>query len=99
MRADLNIPPTRETSARVAEVDSGSEEEFQDSKEDLPPRSLAESITATRVPQVATFQTAQPQPDLTEHHIRTNWTCRVSPDSKFSRECKYPSYCKPVGRY
>ena len=68
MRADLNIPPTRETSARVAEVDSGSDEEFQDSKEDLPPRSLAESITATRFPQVATFQTAQLQLDLTEHH-------------------------------
>ena len=50
MRADLNIPPSTETSARVAEVDSGSEEEFQDSKEELPPRSLAESITATRVP-------------------------------------------------
>ena len=33
-RADLNIPPTRETSARVAEVNSSSEDEFQDSKED-----------------------------------------------------------------
>ena len=70
MRADLNIPLSRETSARVAEVDSGSEDEFQDSKETLPPRSLAESIAATRVPQVSTFQTAQPSSlDLTEHHI------------------------------
>ena len=34
MRADLNIPPSRVTSARVAEVDLGSEDEFQDSKED-----------------------------------------------------------------
>ena len=55
MRADLNIPPPRVTGARVAEVNSGSEDEFQDSKEDHHPRSLAESITATRVPQVATF--------------------------------------------
>ena len=70
MRADLNIPLSRVTSARVAEVDSSSEDEFQDSKEDPPPRSMAESITATRVPQVATFQTAQPQPDLTKHHIK-----------------------------
>ena len=70
MRADLNIPLSRETSARVAEVDSGSEDEFQDSKENLPPRSLAESIAATRVPQVSTLQTAQPSsPDLTKHHI------------------------------
>ena len=35
------------------------------------PRSLAESIAATRVPQVSTFQTAQPSSlDLTEHHIQ-----------------------------
>ena len=68
-RADLNRAPGWETSARVAEVDSSSEDEFQDSKEDPPPRSLAESVTATRVPQVATSQTSQPQPDLTEHHI------------------------------
>ena len=61
-RADLNRAPARETSARVAEVDSSSEDEFQDSKEDPPSRSLAESVTATRVPQVATSQTAQPQP-------------------------------------
>ena len=54
----------------MAEVDSGSKDEFQDSKEDPPPRSLAESIAATRVPQVPTFQTTQPSsPDLTEHHI------------------------------
>ena len=70
-RADLNIPPPRLTSARVAEVDLSSEDEFQDSKEDPHPRSLAESITATRVPQVSTFQTAQPSsPNQTEHHIK-----------------------------
>ena len=63
-RADLNKVPARVTSARVAEVDSSSEDEFQDSKEDPPPRSLAESITATRVPQVATSQTSQLQPEF-----------------------------------
>ena len=68
-RADLNIPPTRETGARVVEVDLSSEDEFQDSKEDPPPRSLAESFTANRVPQAATSQTARPQPNLTEHHV------------------------------
>ena len=76
-RADLNRAPTMETSARVAEGDSSSEEDFQDSKEDPPPRSLAESITATRVPQVATSQTAQPQPNLIEHHTEQPGTCRV----------------------
>ena len=40
-RADLNRAPARETGARVAEVDSSSEDEFQDSKEGPPPRSLA----------------------------------------------------------
>ena len=59
---------TREPSARVAEVDSDSEDEFQDSREALPPRSLAESITATRVPQVTTHQTMQP-PSLNRHRI------------------------------
>ena len=69
-RADLNRAPARETGARVAEVDSSSEDEFQDSKEGPPPRSLAESITATRVPQVATSQTSKLQPNLTKHHIK-----------------------------
>ena len=69
-RADLNRLPARETSARVAEVDLSSEDEFQDSKEGPPPRSLAESVTATRVPQVATFQTSQLQPNLTKHHTK-----------------------------
>ena len=100
MRADLIIPLTRETSARVAEVDAGSEEEFQDSKEDLPPRSLAESITATRVPQVATFQTSQPQPDLAEHHIEQQTGPVESLQTPSSVEsANITSYRKPVGRY
>ena len=63
MRANLNIPPPRIPSARVAEVNSSSDEEFQDSKTEQQPRSLAESITATRVPQVATQQTNQLSPN------------------------------------
>ena len=63
MRANLNIPPPRISSARVAEVNSSSDEEFQDSKTEQQPRSLAESITATRVPQVATQQTNQLSPN------------------------------------
>ena len=59
MRANLNAPPQSIPSARVAEVDSSSNDEFQDSNTEPPPRSLAESITATRVPQVATQQTNQ----------------------------------------
>ena len=64
-RANLNVPPPRIPSARVAEVDSSSDDEFQDSNTEQPPRSLAESITATRVPQVATQQTNQPSPNRT----------------------------------
>ena len=62
MRANLNIPPPSIPSARVAEVDSSSDDEFQDSNTEQPPRSLAQSITATRVPQVAAQQTSQPSP-------------------------------------
>ena len=62
-RANLNVPPQRIPSARVAEVDSSSDEEFQDSKTEQLPRSLAKLITATRVPQVAAQQTNQPSPN------------------------------------
>ena len=56
--ADLNINPAKEThSARVAEVDSDSDAEFQDSREVQPTRSLAYSITVPKVPQVATQET------------------------------------------
>ena len=65
MRADLNIPPARETSARVGEVDSDSDVEFQDSREALPTRYLVDSVTVTRVPQATTTQTKQPpSPEL-----------------------------------
>ena len=59
MRANLNIPQPSLPSARATEVDSSSEDEFQDSNTEPTPRSLAQSITATRVPQVAQ-QTSQP---------------------------------------
>ena len=60
MRANLNVLPPSTPSARVAEVDSSSDEDFQDSNTEPVFRSLAESITVTRVPQVATQQTSQP---------------------------------------
>ena len=43
-------------SARVAEVDSDSDVKFQDLREALPTRSLADSIAAPKIPQVATTQ-------------------------------------------
>ena len=67
MRANLNVPQPRIPSARVVEVDSSSDDEFQDSNTEPAPRSLAESITATRVPQVTTQQTNQPSPTQPRH--------------------------------
>ena len=69
-RANLNIPQPRIPSARAAEVDSSSNDEFQDSNTEPAPRSLAESITATRVPQVAAQQTSQPSPTRTKHQVQ-----------------------------
>ena len=63
-----------------------SDEEFQDSKEVLPPRPLAESITAARIPQVATSQTAQSQPDLTVHHVEQQTGPVESPQTPSSVE-------------
>ena len=86
-RADLNRLLARETGARVAEVDSSSDEEFQDSKEVLPPRTLAESITAARIPQIATSQTtSQPQPDLSGHHVEQQARPVESPQTPDSVE-------------
>ena len=58
-RANLNVPQPMIPSARATEVDSSSDDEFQDSNTEPVPRSLAQSITATRVPQAAQ-QTSQP---------------------------------------
>ena len=70
MRSDLNIVPARDTqSARVAEVDLDSDVEFQDSREVLPTRSLADSIAVPRVPQATTSETMQPSSTgFVEHH-------------------------------
>ena len=58
IHSDLNIASAKETcSARVVEVDSDSDVEFQDSREVLPTRSLADSIVVPRVPQSATLET------------------------------------------
>ena len=46
-------------------------DEFQDSNIEPAPRSLAESITATRDPQVTTQQTSQPpSPTRTRHQVQ-----------------------------
>ena len=70
MRANLNGPPPRIPSARVVEVDLSSDDEFQDSNTEPAPRSLAESITATRVPQATTQLTSQPSPTQTRHQVQ-----------------------------
>ena len=72
MRANLNAPPPSNTSARAtAEVDSSSEEEFQDSNTEPVPGSLAQAITATRVPQVAQTTSQPPSPTRTRQPQRT----------------------------
>ena len=56
--SDLNIASAKVIhSARVVEVDSDSDVKFQDSREVLPTRSLADSIAVPRVPQSATLET------------------------------------------
>ena len=70
MCSDLNIVPARDTqSARVGEVNSDSDVEFQDSREALPPWSLADSIAVPRVPQTTTLETNQPSSTgFVSHH-------------------------------
>ena len=87
MRANLNEPQPSLPSARVVEVDSSSDDEFQDSNTQPVPRSLAESITATRVPQVTTQQTSQPpSPTRTRHQVQRTESV-VCSDSGFGRIC------------
>ena len=70
IHSDLNVALARETcSARVVEVDSDSDVEFQDSREALLTQSLADSIAVPRVPQTATLETMQlSSTRLVEHH-------------------------------
>ena len=84
--SDLNIALARQTSARVGEVDLDSDVEFQDSREALPTRSLADSITVSRVPQATTTQTKQlPSPELNQHHVEQSES-RGSPQTPSSEE-------------
>ena len=57
----------------MGEVDSDSDVEFQDSREALPTRSLADSVAVTRVPQATTMKTTQlPSPELNQrHHVES----------------------------
>ena len=74
VHSDLNVALARDTqSARMGEVDSDSDVEFQDSREVLPTRSLADSIAVPRVPQTTTLETNQPSSTgFVSHHNRTN---------------------------
>ena len=71
VQSDLDVALTRESqSARVEEVDLDSDVEFQDSREALPPRSLADSIAVPRVPQITTSETIQPSSTgIVSHHM------------------------------
>ena len=88
-RVDLNIPLARETSAKVDEVDSDSDDDFQDSREALPTRSSADPITITRVPQSTTLRTTQPpSPDLTGHQEEQPESGGSPTDSRFQRKAR-----------
>ena len=55
----------------MGEVDSDSDDDFQDSREVLPTRSSTDPITITRVPQATALKTTQPpSPDLTCHQAK-----------------------------
>ena len=54
----------------MGEVDLDSDVEFQDSREVLPTRSLADSIAVPRVPQTTTSETIQPSStEIVSHHM------------------------------
>ena len=74
IRSDLNIIPARETrSARAEEEEQDSNVEFQDSREVLPSRSLADSIAVPRLPQ-ATLETNNNQLPLSRLESHMNQT-------------------------
>ena len=87
MRANLNIPQPSLPSARAAEVNLSSEDEFQDSNTEPTPRSLAQSITATRVPQVAIQQTSQPPSPTRIRQVQRTESVESGSDSGFCRIC------------
>ena len=74
IRSDLNVNPARETrSARVEEDERDSDVEFQDSREVLPTRSLADSIAVPRLTQ-ATLETNNQPPLSTRLESYVNQT-------------------------
>ena len=77
--SDLNVNLARETrSSRVEETEQGSDVEFQDTWEALPPRSLADSIAVPRL--VPTTLESNKAPSSTELH-HTNSTTRPITES------------------
>ena len=71
VQSDLNVAPARVSQgARVGEVDSDSDVEFQDSREVLPTRSLADFIAVPWVPQVTTSEsTWLSSTGIVEYHM------------------------------
>ena len=70
IRSDLNVNPARETrSARVEEEEQESNVEFQDSREVLPSRSLADSIAVPRLTQATLETNNQPLLSRLESHV------------------------------
>ena len=67
---------------------------FKIRREALPaPRSMADPITITRVPQTTTLKTTQPpSPDLTEHHDWTTWIWRVFFRLPVQKKVRMPSH-------
>ena len=70
IRSDLNVNLARETQSARVEVDEHeSNVEFQDSREVLPTRSLADSIAVPRLTQVTLETNNQPPLSRLESHI------------------------------
>ena len=70
VRADPNVDPAREDqNARVEGSNGDSDVEFQDSREVLHPRTLADSITAPRsIPTTSVTNVASSSTKLDNHH-------------------------------
>ena len=70
VRSDLNVDLARETcSARVEETEWDSDVEFQDTREALPPRSLADSIAAPRFTPTTLETNTVPSSTKVDSHV------------------------------
>ena len=70
IRSDLNVDPARETqSARVEEDEQDSDVEFQDSREVLPARSLADSIAVPRFTPATLESNIPPSSTRSDSHM------------------------------